>query len=79
MIFLRFDDGESDRLINLQHIITMAEQGGALMVLTIDGQTHMLPCGMRGFLKILSLTTMGAAGYAVVDLGASHEETEIAR
>lgn len=74
MIFLRFDDGESDRLVNLQHIITMAEQAGALMALTIDGQTHMLPCSMRGFLRKMATTTVGAAGYAVVDLGESDEK-----
>lgn len=74
MIFLRFDDGESDRLINLQHVITMAEQAGALMALTIDGQTHMLPCSMRGLLRKMKLTTIGAAGYAIVDLGEDDEK-----
>lgn len=74
MIFLRFDDGESDRLINLQHIITMAEQAGGLVVLTIDSQSHLLPCSMRGFLRKMKLTTIGAAGYAIVDLGEDDEK-----
>lgn len=74
MIFLRFDDGESDCLLNLQHVIRMAEQAGGLMALTIDGETHMLPCSMRGFLKKMAITTIGAAGYAIVDLGESDEK-----
>lgn len=74
MIFLRFDDGDSDCLINLQHVIKLASVAAGVMALTIDGETHMLPCSMRGFLRKMKLTTIGAAGYAIVDLGEEDEK-----
>jgi DNA-binding LytR/AlgR family response regulator len=67
VIFIRFHDGDRPVMVNLAHVIALAVQASAILLVTTDGTEYLLPCSMENFNRQVSAART-ATPILIIDL-----------